>query len=75
MVVQEGLSPALLTEPGDRAYLGGTSRDTFYRLRKAGLIKPIFLGRAVRYAVKNLDEVIERIQAEPGLIEGGDGSP
>jgi hypothetical protein len=68
MVVEEGLRPALLTEPAARAYMGGVSRDTIHRLRKAGLLKPVFLGRSVKYSVRDLDEVIERLQANPSLF-------
>jgi hypothetical protein len=74
MAVERALKPALLEEPEVRAYLGNPSRDTFFRLRRAGLLRGVNFGRGVRYSVRDLDELVEKLQANPGLIRDVKGN-
>lgn len=44
----------------------GVCRGTIYNLRRAGRLKPVYLGRAVRYRLEDVRRLIEESQ-EKGL--------
>lgn len=48
------VDPLVVREPQARQLLGGISRETLWRLRKAGLIQSVTIGRARLYPLDAL---------------------
>ncbi len=67
-----GTPPLLLTCQQAADALAISTR-TLWELTKRGEVPCVRLGRAVRYAVQDLSEYVERLRAERG--QGGEGSP
>ena len=57
-------APRLLLRPADAAEVVGLSERLLWSLTKAGKIPVLRIGRATRYALKDLEEWIERQRLE-----------
>ncbi len=45
------------------------SRGIFYNLRRAGLLRPVYLGRAVRYRLEDVRRLIRESQEKVPVIK------
>jgi hypothetical protein len=54
----------LMKEPQALEYLGNLGHGSLWRLRQAGWIKPVKMGRSVWYDKVDLDALIERLKEE-----------
>lgn len=57
------VKPALLSEDQISDYCGGLSRSSVYRLRRAGEIESLTIGRRRYYPVESVDAYIARRRA------------
>jgi hypothetical protein len=69
------MEPLLVREPEARQLLGNVSRETLWKLRRAGQVESISIGTARLYPVDSLRHYVERAKAEGGLILAAPRTP